>query len=199
MSGYRRRGARRRPPHRETIPERHVRSRWSLPIFAVASTLALVVASVASPDGPVFAHAVAPASVPDAQVLAVGTDHDQEVNRDDYRVSRFSTAPAVGIPDPGSAKAFAYQLVLDRGWDQGEYECLVALWERESHWNVYAHNPTSGAYGIPQALPGSKMASAGADWATNAETQISWGIGYIADRYGTPCAAWQSSETRGWY
>ena len=66
---------------------------------------------------------------------------------------------------------------------------------RESGWNVYADNPSSSAYGIPQALPGSKMASAGADWATNPVTQIRWGLGYIQDRYGSPCGAWGHSQS----
>ena len=70
---------------------------------------------------------------------------------------------------------------------------------RESGWNPFADNPTSSAYGIPQALPGSKMASAGADWATNPVTQIRWGLGYIRDRYGSPCGAWAHSEANGWY
>ena len=73
------------------------------------------------------------------------------------------------------------------------------LWTRESNWNVYADNPSSSAYGIPQALPGSKMASAGPDWENNAVTQIKWGLGYIQDRYGSPCAAWGHSESHGFY
>ena len=82
---------------------------------------------------------------------------------------------------------------------QDQFGCLDSLWERESHWNVYADNPNSSAYGIPQALPGSKMASAGADWATNPVTQIRWGLGYIQDRYGSPCGAWGHSQSHGWY
>ena len=70
---------------------------------------------------------------------------------------------------------------------------------RESGWNPSAQNASSGAYGIPQSLPGSKMASAGADWATNPATQIKWGLGYIQDRYGSPCGAWGHSESYGWY
>ena len=89
-------------------------------------------------------------------------------------------------------------MVLARGWGENEYNCLVALWTRESNWNVYAYNP-SGAYGIPQALPGSKMATAGADWQTNPATQITWGLGYISNRYGTPCGAWSHSQSAGWY
>jgi Transglycosylase SLT domain len=108
-----------------------------------------------------------------------------------------SGAPAAGTPDPGSAQAIAYADLQARGWGD-QYNCLVALWNKESHWNVYAYNP-SGAYGIPQALPGDKMASAGADWATNPATQITWGLGYIASRWGTPCAAWAHSQAAGWY
>lgn len=102
-------------------------------------------------------------------------------------------------PDPGSAKAIAYDMVKARGWSEDEFACLVALWNRESGWRVNAHNKSSGAYGIPQALPGKKMASAGSDWQTNATTQIKWGLGYIKGRYGTPCGAWAHSQRTGWY
>ena len=74
----------------------------------------------------------------------------------------------------------------------------MTLWNHESGWRVHAANG-SGAYGIPQALPGSKMGSAGPDWQNNAETQIKWGLGYIASRYGTPCGAWSSWQANGWY
>jgi hypothetical protein len=108
-------------------------------------------------------------------------------------------APAAGTPDPGSAKAIAHDMVMARGWGEGEYDCLVSLWKKESGWNIYAYNAGSGAYGIPQALPGSKMASAGADWADNPATQITWGLGYISARYQTPCGAWGTSQAKGWY
>jgi hypothetical protein len=107
--------------------------------------------------------------------------------------------PPFVTPDPGSAQAIAYEMVLARGWGDGEFACLVSLWNRESGWRVNALNPSSGAYGIPQSLPGSKMASAGADWETNPATQISWGLGYISGRYGTPCGAWGHSQSVGWY
>ena len=80
-----------------------------------------------------------------------------------------------------------------------QFSCLDQLWNRESGWSLTASNASSGAYGIPQSLPGSKMASAGADWQTNAATQITWGLSYIADRYGSPCAAWGHSQSSGWY
>jgi hypothetical protein len=107
-----------------------------------------------------------------------------------------ANAPA---PSPGTAKAIAKQLLADRGWGDDQYDCLVTLWNHESGWRVHAANP-SGAYGIPQALPGSKMASAGSDWQNNATTQIKWGLGYIASRYNTPCGAWSTWQAHGgWY
>ncbi|KJL44942.1 hypothetical protein RR49_00093 [Microbacterium ginsengisoli] len=75
----------------------------------------------------------------------------------------------------------------------------MSLWNRESGWRANALNPSSGAYGIPQALPGSKMATAGADWRTNGNTQINWGLAYISARYGSPCGAWAHSQATGWY
>ncbi len=109
-----------------------------------------------------------------------------------------SGAPAAGVPDPGSAKAVALAILQKRGLGTDQYNCLVSLWDRESHWNVYAANP-NGAYGIPQALPGNKMASVGSNWRTSAHTQIIWGLQYIDGRYGSPCAAWAHSQSSGWY
>lgn len=103
------------------------------------------------------------------------------------------TAPPV---TPGSAQAIAQTMVSARGWDSGQFNCLVTLWGHESGWRVNASNPSTGAYGIPQALPGSKM---GAGWQTDASVQISWGLGYIASRYGTPCGAWSYWQSTGWY
>ncbi|WP_406567766.1 aggregation-promoting factor C-terminal-like domain-containing protein [Actinoallomurus soli] len=80
-----------------------------------------------------------------------------------------------------------------------QFPCLVKLWNRESNWNHKAHNPWSGAYGIPQALPGKKMRSAGKDWKTNPATQIKWGLKYIKGRYKTPCGAWSHMHRTGWY
>lgn len=107
--------------------------------------------------------------------------------------------PPFAVPDPGTAQAIAHQMVMGRGWGDDQFGCLSALWQRESGWRVNAHNRSSGAYGIPQSLPGNKMASAGADWETNPATQISWGLGYITARYGTPCGAWEKSQRSGWY
>lgn len=80
-----------------------------------------------------------------------------------------------------------------------QFRCLVTVWNRESHWNPKAHNHSSGAHGIPQALPGWKMRSAGADWRTNPVTQIKWGLSYIDGRYGSPCGALRHMNNYGWY
>ena len=96
-------------------------------------------------------------------------------------------------------RTIAQALLSEFGFGQDQFDCLDSLWTRESNWNVYADNPSSSAYGIPQALPGSKMSSAGEDWATNPITQIRWGLGYIQDRYGSPCSAWGHSQSHGFY
>ena len=96
-------------------------------------------------------------------------------------------------------RAIGCTLMLDAGFGIGQFSCLNKLWDRESNWNERAENRSSGAYGIPQSLPGSKMASVADDWRTNPATQIKWGLGYIKGRYDTPCGAWGHSEDVGWY
>jgi len=122
------------------------------------------------------------------KVVSVGTK----------KVVRPANTPVAANPDPGSAKAIAKQLLAARGWGSDQYDCLVQMWNRESGWRVNAANG-SGAYGIPQALPGSKMASAGPNWQTDATTQITWGLGYIAARYSTPCGAWSYWQGHNYY
>jgi hypothetical protein len=101
--------------------------------------------------------------------------------------------------NPTAAQATAKAMLASFGFSSSQWSCLYSLWEQESTWNVYAENASSGAYGIPQSLPGDKMASAGADWQTDAATQIKWGLGYIKDVYGTPCGAWQNEVSYGSY
>ena len=96
-------------------------------------------------------------------------------------------------------RAIARALMPQFGMSSSEFDCLDNIWSQESGWNVHADNPTSSAYGIPQALPGSKMSSAGPNWEDNAETQIRWGLGYIRDRYGSACSAWSYKQGAGWY
>jgi hypothetical protein len=106
--------------------------------------------------------------------------------------------PPAAVTPSGSPQHIAMAMLSSFGWSSGQFGCLDSLWSRESGWNVTASNP-DGAYGIPQAMPGSKMASAGPDWETDASTQIRWGLGYIKDLYGSPCGAWSHEESTGWY
>ena len=182
--------------------ERHARIPGSLSVFAAFACTALVGVTLASPQVPSQADPLTAAAHVSGQSYTVTLDSVDAVTRDGYHVTKIPTAPpppAAGIPDPGTAQAIAYQMVLARGWDSTQFDCLVALWNRESHWNVYSLNIHSGAYGIPQALPGSKMASAGPNWRSNAWTQIRWGLRYIRARYGTPRRAWNHSQASGWY
>ncbi|WP_454042970.1 aggregation-promoting factor C-terminal-like domain-containing protein [Cellulosimicrobium sp. Marseille-Q8652] len=100
---------------------------------------------------------------------------------------------------PKDPRTIGRLMAAERGWGGDQFACLDQLWTKESNWRVNADNPTSSAYGIPQSLPGSKMASKGADWATNPATQIAWGLDYIAGSYGTPCGAWSHSQAVNWY
>ena len=101
--------------------------------------------------------------------------------------------------DPDSNRGLGYRLMLQFGLAADQWQYLDALWQRESGWNHLAENASSGAYGIPQSLPGSKMADVAPDWRTNAETQITWGLAYIAARYDNPQGAWGHSQRVGWY
>ena len=96
-------------------------------------------------------------------------------------------------------QAYAQKRCFDYGWSDADFQALVKLWNKESGWNPSAHNSSSGAHGIPQALPASKMATAGSDYLTNYKTQIEWGLSYIRNRYGTPTSAWNHSCRKGWY
>jgi hypothetical protein len=107
-----------------------------------------------------------------------------------------NVVPTPGAPEPGSVQDIAYQAMPGYGWSEQEYYYLLALWNRESGWNPSARNASSGAHGIPQALPGEKM---GPGWESDPHVQIGWGLGYIAGRYGSPCEAWATSEDQGWY
>lgn len=112
------------------------------------------------------------------------------------RASRSADRPAAPTGDP---RSIARSMLASYGWSSSQFGCLEQLWHKESGWSVTAANPSSGAYGIPQSLPGSKMASAGADWRSSAATQIKWGLGYIQGRYGSPCSAWAHSQSVNWY
>ncbi|MER7961042.1 aggregation-promoting factor C-terminal-like domain-containing protein [Streptomyces ardesiacus] len=109
--------------------------------------------------------------------------------------SLIAAGPAQAATPASSAQATAKKMI----GDSAEFQCFSKIVDHESGWNVDATNASSGAYGLVQALPGSKMASAGADWKTNPATQIKWGLDYMKDRYGSACDAWSFWQTNGWY
>ena len=109
-----------------------------------------------------------------------------------------ASTPAAHPAASGSPEQIAEAMLGSFGWSASQFSCLYPLWEHESGWSVTAANP-DGAYGIPQALPGAKMASAGANWQTSAATQIRWGLEYIKAMYGSPCGAWGHEQATGWY
>ena len=114
--------------------------------------------------------------------------------------SRGGTSVRTATGTKAEYQAYAKNLCINTyGWTENDFNCLVKLWERESNWNPNAHNKSSGAHGICQALPASKMASEGSDYMTNYKTQIRWGLKYIKNRYGTPANAWAHSQQKGWY
>lgn len=136
-----------------------------------------------------------------------------------YRIGQETTGPGAGggggsgggsggggfvvpgneVNDVAAAQYFAMVQLASMGFGSSDGNCLIWLWNRESGWRTNAYNASSGAYGIPQALPGSKMANYAADWRTNYQTQVMWGLIYISGRYGSPCAAWAHSQSTGWY
>ena len=114
--------------------------------------------------------------------------------------SRGGTSVRAATGTKAEYQAYAKNLCINTyDWTENDFNCLVKLWERESNWNPNAHNKSSGAHGICQALPASKMASEGSDYMTNYKTQIRWGLKYIKNRYGTPANAWAHSQQKGWY
>jgi len=115
------------------------------------------------------------------------------------RAARSQARTALAARASADPRSVARAMLGDFGWGEGQFGCLDSLWMKESGWSTSASNSSSGAYGIPQSLPGSKMSSAGSDWQSNPATQIKWGLGYIQERYGSPCAAWGHSQATNWY
>lgn len=137
--------------------------------------------------------AAKPAIVSPAQVEASAAAQQQEAAQSQQTVT-------LAAPDPAAAQATAQQLMPQYGFSvSSQWTCLLDLWTQESSWEYDALNAASGAYGIPQALPGYLMSSVASDWQTDPTTQIEWGLGYIQGRYGTPCVAWDHEVNYGWY
>lgn len=140
----------------------------------------------------------APRSAPRAtteQAEQAEQDAEPRTEEQSARTEEQSSSPA----PRGSNREIGRQLAAERGWTGSQWTCLEQLWTKESGWDHRAQNPSSGAYGIPQALPGGKMDSHGSDWRSNPATQIAWGLDYIDGRYGSPCGAWGHSQSNNWY
>lgn len=164
----------------------------------ILSATAVAVSSTIVADSPLAAESYAqgvPQAVPTPPPLPV-KGLPKAAPKPKLKRPAFTRAPA---PKPHSPKDIARAMLAAKGWSKSQFPCLDRLWTRESGWRTTAKNPSSGAYGIPQSLPGSKMASAGKDWKTNPTTQIKWGLSYIKSRYGSPCGAWAHSQATGWY
>jgi hypothetical protein len=194
-------------------------------IAAIAVVAVAVSAYVFAPGPGGTGAAAAIAAIPDSHAMAVLEDERQQMIAMSAAASTLTvvtkpklaspgqvaaanpgTTSTPGItfvqaapPNPRTAESIAYNMMGSFGFPPSTYYgCLFDLWQRESGWSYVAENP-SGAFGIPQALPGYKMASAGADWQTNPATQIRWGLGYIKAQYGNPCSAWAFEEANNYY
>jgi hypothetical protein len=130
--------------------------------------------------------------------LAVARFRVAAEHRATLTAERTASGPATPAAS-GTPQSIAKSMLASFGWSSSQFSCLEPLWAHESGWNPAATNPSTGAYGIPQAEPGSKMASAGPDWKSDPATQIKWGLGYIKDTYGSPCGAESHEQADGWY
>jgi len=132
--------------------------------------------------------------------LVDGVEESREQLSEEVTTSPVDEIVVTGTQErPKDPRSIGQAMAAERGWTGSQWTCLERLWTKESNWTTTADNPTSSAYGIPQSLPGSKMASKGADWATNPATQIAWGLDYISGSYGSPCGAWSHSQAVNWY
>ena len=167
------------------------------PGFASAPTSSTSARSVAPAGNAVGAVAANAA----ARVLAASAPRQRAAIRVTKTAAPRRQLAPFRFGTPAYSQWWARRIMVTRfAWRATtQYMCLVRLWNRESHWNYRSHNRFSGAHGIPQAMPGTKMARAGSDWRTNPLTQIRWGLGYIKGAYGSPCGAWGHWRSHGWY
>jgi hypothetical protein len=186
----------------------------AFPLGSSSATPSATPSASPAPAGPGQAEALAKAQQAATEAAAAAKAADDEARKKAEQEASRSTTRATTPPPTNSApkypvpsscnvytgnKKIGCAVLVGYGFGLDQMPCLEKLFDRESHWNPTALNKSSGAYGIPQASPGSKMASVGADWKTNPETQIRWGLNYIKGRYKTPCGAWSHSQSTGWY
>lgn len=165
-----------------------------------ATTLYAQLASLKNTEATVEQAYAAGVAAAQAAAAAAAAAAAQQAANSGGSADGFAPPPGMNV-DPAAAQAYASTRLGAFGWGQDQMGCLISLWNHESGWRADAYNSSSGAYGIPQSLPASKMASAGPDWMTNQNTQVNWGLDYINRAYGSPCAAWnfEMSHTPNWY
>lgn len=195
--------------HAAHLAERHVmevRAATTRAEIAVDAATPVIAAAEGKADASALAASVAAlddhVALAPPRVFTLATQVDAGVAEVQAAIAEADriAAEAAAARTPAGAQAIARDLAAARyGWGADQVGCLVKLWQKESGWRYDALNASSGAAGIPQSLPGSKMATHGADWQTNPATQISWGLDYIDRAYGTPCSAWGHSQSSNWY
>lgn len=172
-----------------------LRTAWLIFVAVViAIVLGLVLYAPSAAQGDSTTTDAAPASTPTATETALR--HELVIER---RAFKRDLAGFRGGFTPAVSRAVGRALAEAHGWRGAQFVCLDRVVGRESRWRLWALNPSSGAFGIPQSLPGGKMASAGSEWRTNPVPQVLWMLRYIAGRYGTPCGALAHSLSSGWY
>ncbi|MEN9753338.1 MAG: hypothetical protein RL670_1029 [Actinomycetota bacterium] len=193
------------PRHRSLPSKIEIKPRM-IPVWGFTFAVAWVLVNAVDPYSGTLTSARASVldQIDTGQDLNVSSTQTISFARGGYEVVTGSSASHLFVelastPDAGTMQAYAFDFIRNYNWGFDQYSCLVKLWNRESNWRVNAINADSGAYGIPQALPGTKMASEASDWLTNGETQIRWGVKYIKGRYGSPCAALVHSNNLRWY
>jgi hypothetical protein len=197
---------------RSSRPHRSASLRLRLAISGPALALLALAGGLAGPWSGGTAHpatAIAGAAQAGAAQIGTGPGASRSLALDAFTSHAANPQASGGGGTGGGGKARARHRATARAiargmlrhfrWSRRQFKFLNRLWDRESGWNVYAENPYSAAYGIPQAVPGSKMGAAGPNWRSNARTQIRWGLRYIRDRYGSPRRAWAHEIGSGWY
>ncbi|MFC8370173.1 MULTISPECIES: transglycosylase SLT domain-containing protein [unclassified Streptomyces] len=166
-----------------------------------AETMAIAADASAKKDAEEAARKAAAATAVAKKEAAEKAEQEAKEERAEAKAaaSRSATRDASSFPVQSSYTIAEVQAMARQIVPADQFQCFSTIVQRESSWNYMADNPTSDAYGLMQALPGSKMSSAGADWATNPATQIKWGLGYMNERYGSPCEAWTFWQANHYY
>jgi len=188
----------RNPQDRRTAESINLDSALQTPVQVTDANPALTAAQKSAQQQAAPAAAAAAAKALKAEQAA-------RAKRTQTATSRSTTRPTPSTPIPSSCKSYTgnraigCSLLLAAGFGLDQMPCLDKMWTHESNWRTTAENASSGAYGIPQALPASKMATFGSDYRTNPVPQIKWGLDYIKNRYSTPCGAWSFWQAHNWY